>query len=226
MVRVLVIGLVLGSALCQAEAYWVEYDPSSGLFPEECGWLRLAMGGGAQRSFEDGALVLDGLASRDIVDCYGIQQADGIDPGPGELFVVQWRLRVDTVIGACDPAISVAADDSRWVQLSFSESTVRSLEELSVSAEFEAGVYHDYEFRSADMRSYQLLIDGGVCLSGSFVQGLTPSAIGWGDKWHGDASLSRWQYVRFGTIPEPRTASMVTLALAMLVVTRAVDRAV
>ncbi|HOO16553.1 MAG: hypothetical protein KBH81_04280 [Phycisphaerae bacterium] len=82
--------LVAGAA---GEQFWIEYDASCGLFPEECGWNRLAMEGGAERSLDDGLLTLDSLAGLGVIDCYGIGRP--ISLAPGESFVMQWRLRVN-----------------------------------------------------------------------------------------------------------------------------------
>ena len=53
------------------------------------------------------------------------------------------------------------------------------------------------------MRAYDLYIDGNLAISGSFWFSLTPSRVFWGDSIQGGASLTHWDYFRFGVVPEP-----------------------
>ncbi len=160
-------GLVALAGSAVAEPFWVEYNASSGLFPEEVGWERLVMGGGAQRSLEDGLLTLDGLASSDIVDDYGMLRP--IDLSPGQSFVMEWRLRVDEVHGSSNPLVGVWFDEGRGrVSLKYSESAIYSLLE-GVWIDFEPYVFHEYSLVSSDMLTYTLHIDGSVAYSGNFV---------------------------------------------------------
>jgi len=156
------------TASVMAEQYWVEYDPSAGLFPEEVGWTRIVYGGGAERYFEDGALVLDGMASTQIADVYQMCRPGMLDPGAGELFMARWTLRVDELVGYGDAVVVINADDARGGCMMFHEGLVRSLLEPGLHAFFEPHQYHDFELRSSDMETYQLLIDGVAALAGSF----------------------------------------------------------
>jgi hypothetical protein len=52
--------LVVGAA--QASPYWIDYEASSGQFPEQPGWTRLTNYGGDQRSVDVGWLLEDGSA--------------------------------------------------------------------------------------------------------------------------------------------------------------------
>jgi len=194
---------VLSLATAAGAAYWVEYEPASGLFPEQAGWTRVIHAGGAQRYFDEGALVLDGRASIQIVDYYRMDRPGALDPGVGEVFVAQWRLLVDEVNELEDPAVTVFSDDRWSVLFDFGEDHVRSFEEPGLVAWFEPYVYHDFELRSIDMRAYELFIDGHLSLAGSFHRLVSSSLIAWGDGVQGSASLSRWDYFRFGALPEP-----------------------
>jgi hypothetical protein len=197
-------------ASATAEPFWFEYDASLGLFPEAVGWDRLTMDGGAQRSLDDGVLTLDGLASWSIVDDYGIFHP--IDLAPGELFVMQWRLRVDEVHGSGDPGVGVDSEAYGRVALLYSESSIRSIFE-DVWIFFEPHVFHDYSFTSTDLLTYTLQIDGSVVYTGVYVSPSQYSSVYWGDLAMGARSLSVWDYVRFGVVPEPSTVSLALLVV-------------
>ncbi len=213
-----IIGLTLAIALvapaASAEQYWITYEGDD--FPEEQGWIRQTMGGGAVRYVDEGWLVIDSRASVEIVDFYRMQLDGDLDPGPGELFVAQWRLCIDELTGSQDPGIGVFSDDKWAASFTFDEGTVRSAFEPGVTAEFEPGVYHDFEFRSSDMLNYELLIDGEPAIQGAFWLSLTEPRFGWGDVIQGGASLSRWDYVRFGVVPEPSGSLVAVYILALV----------
>jgi len=135
-----------------------------------------------------------------------------LDPDLGELFVMQWRLRIDEIHGP-DIGVAIFSDDRWAVGLSFEEGTVTSSFESGVSAVFEPWVFHEFEFRSNDMQAYQLYIDGDLAMEGSFWLSLTDSEVNWGDGVQGASSLSRWDYFRFGVMPEPSSALLLGLGL-------------
>lgn len=204
--RRLMIGMLALScaAACPALAdqYWVAYEGND--FPENEGWTRTTSAGGAERWIEDGALVLDGRQDIMIADSYSMLRP--IDPEPGELFIMRWGLNVEELSGWADPAVGVFSDESWSVALAFSESRVINLDDLGMSASFEPGIFHDFELRSWDMRSFALSIDDTLALTGDFVHVITASKVAWGDGAVGCASLSRWDYFEFGVIPEPSSA--------------------
>ena len=86
-------------------------------------------------------------------------------------------------------------------------------------APFEPGVFHEFELRTRDMRDYELYIDGNLAISGSFWLSLTWSRAFWGDSIQGGASLARWDYFRFGVVPEPNSL-LALLAIAPCVLRR------
>ena len=98
-------------------------------------------------------------------------------------------------------------------------SEIESTFESGVSASFEPGVAHTFDFRSGDMRTYVLAIDGVPAISGNFWLSLTPSRALWGDMVGGGGSLARWDYFRFGVVPECDSflsASSIGVLLALL----------
>jgi hypothetical protein len=205
----LTVALLAFAGSAMGEQFWIEYDASCGQYPEQVGWDHLAMGGGAQRSLDGGVLTLDGLASTTIVDDYGMLHP--IELASGESFLMEWRLRVDEVHGFADPAVGVWSEGNGRLALDYSETSIYSLLE-GVWIDFEPHVFHDYSLVSTDMRTYTLLIDGSAAYTGHFVSPCTLSGVDWGDEISGARSLSEWQYVRFGVVPEPTAALLLAFA--------------
>jgi hypothetical protein len=211
MFGVCLLGLVAGAAW--AEPYWIAYEGD--VFPEEAGWWHI-WEGAAERSLEDGVLVIDSLHDIAIADFYQMHMYGELDPEPGELFIMEWRLKIDEIVGDRDPGVSVFSDDRWAVGFDFDETTIYSGFEPGVTASFEAGIFHDFRLVSWDMRAYQLFIDGDLAIAGWFWDSLTPSRVGWGDCVQGAASLSRWDYFRFGVVPEPGCALLAFVLLPVI----------
>lgn len=215
MVRLLcfLAALLLATSGVRADEYWIAYEGND--FPENQGWTRVTGPlGGAQRWIENGSLVIDSRASVKIVDSYRMELNGNLDPDPGELFVARWRLRIDEVIGRVDPTVGIYSDEKWAAAFKFGETTIFSTFETGVSAPFARGVFHEFELRSWDMRSYELYIDANLAISGSFWFSLTPSRVNWGDSIQGGASLARWDYFRFGVVPEPSSGLLFAFGLA------------
>ena len=199
-----------------AEPYWYAWEGDD--YPENEGWERIVNGPQpAERTLADGIMTMDGLADRQIDDYYRMERL--LDPGPGEEFVMQWRLRADEVTGSpltrYDPGIGVFSDDDWELLLVFGVDFIRSFHE-DVNIPFEAGSFHSFEVRSSDMHTYALWIDGAIVYTGSFWEpSFRQSRIEWGDYSRGAASLADWDYFRFGVVPEPGTCtSLLALACA------------
>lgn len=209
---VAVLGVLVGTA--GAEPYWITYEGND--FPENEGWTRIVNGPQpADRSLADGIMTMDGLADRQIDDYYRMERS--LDPGPGEEFVMQWRLRVDEVIGSSltrhDPGICVSSDEDWQLLLVFGVDFIRSFHD-DVNIPFEAGAFHSFEVRSSDMHTYALWIDGAIVYTGSFWEpSYQQSRIEWGDAARGASSLADWDYFCFGVVAEPRSGSLLALAL-------------
>ena len=124
--------------------------------------------------------------------------------GPGELFVMEWRALIEEEVGgpSWDSSAWVNSDDGWQVTIGLRPHEVFSQYE-SVSIPIEPGVFHDYRLTSSDMRTYELYIDGELARAGTFWQGLTAARISWGPVADGVSSLSQWDYVRVGVVPEP-----------------------
>jgi len=206
---VLVGALAVLAAPAGAEQYWVAYEGND--FPENEAWTRIWFDPQAERWIEDGALVIDSRASTATCEWYE-WYPETVDPAPGEEFIMQWRLRVDEMVTWWpDIAVGVFSDE-RWAAAFYlHEDTIESAFEDDVSADFEPGVFHEFEMHSSDMRTYQLYIDGTLTIEGSFWLSLTSGRVLWGDGVQGAASLSRWDHFRFGVVPEPATAWLVVV---------------
>jgi hypothetical protein len=218
MFRVLnvILGMLLATAAARASPYWIEYEPGSGHFPEEEGWSRYASYGGDQRWLGDGWLVMDGMGDARIQDYYRMSMSGALDPGSGEEFVIQWRIRIDELQWYHDPGVVVCSDEKWAVSFVMSLNGIERVFEEGVSAPFEPGVPHAFELRSADMRSYVLSIDDVPAIYGSFWLSLTASRVVWGDIVSGGASLAQWDYLRFGVVPECNSLVLSGTAMVLL----------
>lgn len=203
--RMLQVLLACGTVLpAFANQYWVAYEGDD--YPENGGWGRVTADGGAERSIEDGILLLDGSRSALINDVYSLRH-EPLDPVPGETFIAEWRFSLDAIVGVSDPGVAVFSDTGRGVGLSFSKSKIHSgFENADIPFDFDG--FHEFVLSSADMRRYALYIDGILIREGQFLQVASTSTVAWGDGIEGAASISRWDYVRFGVVPESATISL------------------
>jgi hypothetical protein len=218
----LTLALVVASAPASAAPYWISWVGDD--WPENQGWTRDILGSGDVRTLADGALTLDGLDTGPgfVWDAYEWFRPGAMDPGPGETFVMQWRLRVDAVTqGNWDPVVWVYSDNSRALHLEFAVSELHSVYEgPGARVAFSPGVFHEYEVRSTDMGSYELFIDGDLRRVGSFGHAVTPSWVGWGDGAGGTRSLSLWDTFSYGVVAEPSCLWLLALGVPAACVRR------
>jgi len=206
--KLIIILLVAGCAsVAGAEQFWIAWEGDD--YPENEGWERYIRAGGAERSLQNGTLTLDDMADWHIVDEYFINRP--LVPEPAEWFRMEWRLRVDELLGFADPGLFIRSEETGVVFLRYTESAVYSPLE-SVWIDFEPGLFHEFVFTSADMLSYQLHIDGQLAHIGSFVGPYPFSGVVWGNVTEGASSISTWDYVRFGMVPEPGAGLLLGLA--------------
>lgn len=205
-----------------AEPYWIAYEADD--FPENVGWRRIFGDengpgqGGAERSLEDGVFILDTRRDHMIYDYYKIQRE--MDPDPGETFVAEWRLRVVEANRSFEATVEVARDDPPGrVRFEYMEDLICNSPEHWIYP-IEPYVFHTYRLESRDMVAYSLCIDGEHVHDGFFDTPVNAhSFFVFGDPGYGGAvtSLSEWDYVRFGVVPEPTCLMMFVLSLALLV---------
>jgi hypothetical protein len=215
------ISLALALTLCAftvsatADPYWVAWEGND--FPENEGWERIVNGPQpAERTLADGIMTMDGLADTQIDDYYRMDRP--LDPELGEEFVMQWRLRVDEIIGhplgLWDPGLSLFSDDDWALTFVLGTDFIRCCYE-DVDLPFEPGAFHVFEVRSWDMRTYQLRMDQVLMHIGTFWEpSFESSRIQWGDYTRGSASLVDWDYFRFGVVPEPNTGLLLSAFLS------------
>jgi len=202
----------LGVLVAQAgaEQFWITYEGND--FPENEGWTRLTGAGGANRWIEDGALVIDSLHDVHIYDV--ARMSHWMDPEPGELFVAEWRLLVDEQSGNIDPGVAIARSfEPGFVVFYFGpEHACNGLDNLWF--DIEPGIFHTYRFQSQNMVDFEFLIDAELVQEGTFQEAASnQSFIGFGDRLDGRASLSYWDYLRFGVVPEPSASVLVLTVL-------------
>jgi hypothetical protein len=157
---------------------------------------------------------LDGLSSEDVFDYY--ERKASIAPAMGESFVVQWRVFVAEVHGGPDISLAINADDRYSAGFQLSDSAIRTVFGAQQSASFEPGRFHEFHLYSSDMRAFVLEIDGAVQMTGFFHQVASASRIAWGDGVQGASSLSQWDYVRFGIVPESDSATLMAGLLILM----------
>ncbi len=188
-----------GSA--QAAPFTIAYEGTD--FPENEGWTRRTTGGGAVRSIVDGSLVLDGREDVLISDTY-TRRDQSIQLEPGETFFAEWRFSLDEHVGPTgDAFVTITTDDGRWASIIISPTEV----EFRLQREridFSMAGLTTFTLYSTDFERFDLLANGHFIFEGQFrpLIGLGPR-IAWGDGTQGTSSISRWDYFRFGVIPEP-----------------------
>jgi hypothetical protein len=210
-----------GLSVATAEPYWIAYEGDD--FPENVGWDRhwgVHVPPGdpnsvPDRSIEDGVFVLDTTCDIWLNDYYQIERS--IDPGPGELFVAEWRIAVDELLVSWDALIAIARDDPPGhVGLFFGvdQLLIDTAEDILLPI---APGPHTYRFESWDMHDFELYVDNVLVHEGVFEsESLLQSYVAFGNGTLGASSLSRWDYVRFGAIPEPTSFLLVIIGLTAL----------
>ena len=200
------------TGVAHAAPYWVAYEGDD--FPEDAGWHRTAFGGGAERTLEAGVLRLDSLGSTEIVDAYQIDRE--IDPESGELFVAEWSVRIAANLNHRDSGVVIAPDGGGTLSLEYTFDQLVSQRE-GWSIPIVPLEFHTYRIESLDMENYSLWIDGAFARNGEWdLFSLNRSFFAFGDttQFGGTGSVTEWDYVRFGVIPEPPSYLCLTLLLA------------
>jgi hypothetical protein len=209
------------AAPAAAVPYWIAYEGND--YPENEGWERVygdetgPEQGGSERSLDSGWLVLDSLRNHLIYDTYFFRRS--LNPGPGETFVAEWRVDVVQNIGALpDTALAIARDGRGTLAFQFGTDYLRNRREDYVLP-LTPGVPHAFRVESPDMLSYSLFIDGVFARTGQWdLESLNESYVAFGDSGLGGGitSIARWDYVRFGVVPEPLSVIQFGCCLAAL----------
>ena len=214
-VHILVVALALGAGRAGADTWWYTYE-ADGTYPEQEGWERTIMGGGAQRWFEDGAFVLDSTGSTEPLDIYAKGMPTLPDPNdPTHAFVCEWRLRINTIVGYWSPTLFLLFQGYGDIGLGYDMDQIYSFFEGEYIADFEPGVFHSYRLVTSDLETYTLAIDGTVVYTGEVDPWALTSVVNFGDSAEARGSLSRWDYVRYGVTAVPEPGSILLLGTIM-----------
>ena len=212
MIRIYAIALTTLAVVSPAAAdeYWITYEGND--LPENEGWQRiwgnskgLYGGDGAIRTIESGTLVTDSLFDTSVFDFYRMERLGRFDPEPGELFRAEWRLLLEETVNWYDPTVGIRSDNGNLAGFEFREDNLL-ITPSRIRIDYEPLIWHTFSFSSLDMLTFDLAIDGHFVHRGEFLTRATrDSTFSFGDGVQGAASLSRWDYVRFGVVPPKRT---------------------
>jgi hypothetical protein len=201
-----------------AEQYWIAYEGND--FPENEDWTRVYGDGNwppedePDRRLQNGELVIDTSRDDQLWEYYSHPLTD---PGPGEVFVAEWRVVSEILVNDHDNGV-VFARDAAPAHISFHltpDSLRISHEDLYIP--ITPGLRHTYRVESQDMISYAVWIDEELVHTGTFeTDTLLQSYAGWGAGTQGASSVSRWDYFRFGVVPEPSSGLLFGCCLWLL----------
>ena len=179
-------------------------------FPENVGWERISFLE-ADRTLDEGWFVqsFDRPGEQDFYR-RGLGAFAGVDP-----FFVEWRVQTNAPMSLLDenkiPVVVVAGGHSgAFYHTTMTDERVQLFRDTSIPlviVEIEPGLPHTYrlELYGPDFFAWQ--IDGVTVESGA-PQGAYPgsdSRLTWGAEYHPNGHAARWDYVRYGLIPEPGT---------------------
>ncbi len=199
-----------------AEPFWVAYEGND--YPEDVGWTRQwgdADGpyhGGAFRTLNDGVFTSYALHDPWVFDFQ--YQNPEIVLGPDEQFVATWRALVDPASDAMDTTIVFTRSDTPGDVSLFLGPEYLTILPGGTEIPTSAGDFHTYTFRSYDMLSYELEIDGATLHTGIFeLNSLLSSYVAFGDGAQPLRSRTEWDYFRYGVVPEPNLTLSVLVLL-------------
>ena len=208
-VRLAGVALLLAAG---ARADIVRYEGET--FPEELGWDRVGTFD-ADRWLQDGWLyqAVDlGIyapppaGEQDDYE-YALAQFSGAP------FFVDWRVQTAarrSEIDGVGGAALILAGGGVLYDFTIAEDTVRLLRGIQfdpVWLNIEPNVPHTYRLEIDGERNFEWFIDGELVIS-DVPEGDFPNAAGilsWGARFWLSDSTTRWDYIRYGAIPEPGT---------------------
>lgn len=209
-----------------ATPFYLRYDADE-TYPEQDGWTRSFSDpfGEIRRTLADGVFVLDTLYSNQLHDFYGIIEP-GLMPSPGETLAVSWRMRTVQSLPPDRPSdisVSIGNELQAYAEFLIAPDCVMEEGEYgstpSYTVPITPGVFHDYLFVTADLRSFTLFIDGEFALASLFhSSSWTPGPhVIFGDTHYGARSLSEWDYVDVRVVPEPAAPFLVLLGAVIMI---------
>jgi hypothetical protein len=222
---IVIVGCIVSPGLGQV----VTYDGSH--FPEEGedGWTRLDSVYQADRWIDNGWLVQSaeiaviGPPEEGERDFYRRELADQAGSGDWYLEWVMWTDGPQAFASVSPAVIAAGGTSGVLYQLTVAEDRIRLLRDATlplVFADIEPGLAHTYRLELHGSESYAFSIDGTVIDAG-IPEGPYPtsdSRITFGASAAIEGSATRWDYIRFGVIPEPSSGLM--LLVGCLVIRR------
>lgn len=183
-----------------AAEWWRSWSGSC--FPEAVGYFHGGQYDPAKRWLNDGMLWIDSREPYGRYSYYMIQPQEPFGPGPNEVFIMRWRLQVFQSGRYGDASVFVSSDEGYASGLWFEPDKLWVSSGRLYSLPITPGVFHDYEFRSKDMRQYDLYLDGAFLLHEVFYAAPPDPRFGWGDGSSG-RGLSTWDSFEVGvkTLP-------------------------
>jgi hypothetical protein len=223
----LVGGMLLGWVTPALGApFWVAWEGDDR--PESVGYTR-SWGnwqgpgqGGAIRTLENGVLTYDSLYDPGVWDSYYMANFPFPQPAPGEVAVMEWRLRIDHAYAGGDPGVGLTTEDGWTLSYMYAEDRIRISSENYLEVPFAPYVWHDYRVVSVALRAYDLFIDGTLAHEGSLELTFPGSDVGFGDVGQNfmSGSLHHWDYFRFGIVAVPETSTFSLSLFTWLIVWR------
>ena len=191
------------------------------VFPEEAGFARAG-------TFDADRSVADGVFSHHVElgqwdpPPYGEQDfyRFDLDEFVGRPFFAEWRMTSDAPRSEVDEnngaGLIVFTGGGVGYHFNMASDFARILRGYpfpTIYFDIEAGVPHTYRLEVYGADYFEFQIDGLVVDSG-LPEAEFPSSdalMSFGTRFYMDESTSNWDYVRFGTIPEPATGLLVLL---------------
>ncbi len=208
-----------------ASASIVSYEGN--VYPEDAGWERVGSGG-AIRSLQDGFFVQVGEVTG-LLDAY---QRSLADFAAAENFFIEWRVQTDAPSSILDVsgtpvALSASGTDSASYHFTITDERFRVIRSNFlpiIFVDIEQDIPHTYRLELFGDESYGWYIDDHMIDSG-VPAGPYPTAssnIIWGVRHYEPGYTTRWDYIRYGIIPEPATGLLLLTGAVALFARRRV----
>ncbi|MBU0718818.1 MAG: PEP-CTERM sorting domain-containing protein [Planctomycetes bacterium] len=197
----------------------VTYDGD--VFPEDVGWERVGSGY-VLRTLEAGFLVQVG-EEIGFLDGYRRSLTDFVG---GETFFIEWRVETDAPSSLLDvsgtPVVVVlGGSGAAFYHTTITDSRVQLYRDTGIPlvyVDIEAGIPHTYRVELQGTASYAWYIDGELVDSG-VPEGPYPTTdpqVIWSIRHYEIGNTTRWDYLKYGEIPEPGTVVLLLAGAACI----------
>lgn len=200
------------------------YDYDGNALPEEVGWIAFPHGT-PEIKLEKGIYIQTFDAPGDQI-FYHRSIAEFSD---APSFFAEWRVQTDVPASSLDTLqtrASLVLFGNTGVSYHFRFTDFEALftrSDLSLLfVPITPGVLHTYRIELPDDDTYRFLVDGILVDSGA-QPGAFPtvaSEIAWGGRFFAPSHTVQWDYIRYGVIPEPATATLLLIGTTLLTLRR------